>query len=390
MKKKKTNGLLYIFIAAFVCIFISFPFLYNFLTENVSFIGNAIKTNDIWLNFYGSAFGGIITLFGVILTIKFNENQRTKSFKDNLMLTNEQLRMENLPYLMLSLNQYYLNDAQNVDIYIQISDNDEGGKYDEIYVLISMENKGIRLAKNLELQIIVNNLDKGKTKLLSDAIQVDETKNKGICLQFCKKKIFNENNQANIEFIFFYQDILGNYYRQSHIGNISIPYSEDNIVHSPVLIICDKEEQELTKITFQFNYSEYNQNKDELEEENERLQLINSFNKNKRYEDILLEFNKKYYHPKLYKFLEIINCKIDGMGGMIKNVKFETNNLIILSMYGGFNYKDNNLEYSYNLDIKLDRNEIKFYNFKIIGKTNLDFFKILLLKIMFRPKKMRI
>ena len=75
---------------------------------------------------------------------------------------------------------------------------------------------------------------------------------------------------------------------------------------------------------------------------------------------------------------------------MIKNVKFETNNLIILSMYGGFNYKDNNLEYSYNLDIKLDRNEIKFYNFKIIGKTNLDFFKILLLKIMFRPKKMRI
>lgn len=103
MNRKKI--IFFILIALFI-LFIIFPYISNALMNVNSPFGYVTEeTKNAWIGYSGSILGGLFTLIGVYLTLKNNDKIREQTFKDNLSLTNEQIRLENLPFLSFEVKQ---------------------------------------------------------------------------------------------------------------------------------------------------------------------------------------------------------------------------------------------------------------------------------------------
>lgn len=187
-----------VFIVFLLClVFVIFPFLCNQMMNISSFLGYVSdETKGAWIGYIGAAMGGVITLIGVILTWRYNEKVRIKTYEDNLKLTNEQLRLEKLPYLTFEIVQKENFNDLDLDSWNVINIGNKCTR--DIYIFISIGNRGINLAKNVKVQIIVDDIhDHGQLELCQGIIQVNETKYKGVEFQ-CDKNYVLSNLNKNV------------------------------------------------------------------------------------------------------------------------------------------------------------------------------------------------
>lgn len=386
-----------VFIVFLLClVFVIFPFLCNQMMNISSFLGYVSdETKGAWIGYIGAAMGGVITLIGVILTWRYNEKVRIKTYEDNLKLTNEQLRLEKLPYLTFEIVQKENFNDLDLDSWNVINIGNKCTR--DIYIFISIGNRGINLAKNVKVQIIVDDIhDHGQLELCQGIIQVNETKYKGVEFQCDKNYVLsNLNKNVSVKLIFFYEDILGNNYEHEYDGTINFVW-EDNKRSDVLCINFNAKEPKLTKISYYYvtegDILRKEKEKEAIKKTNDILNKRNSFSRRAEFDLILRQFNDQFYNNKMNKLINyIIDDKRDQGGGGEGQEVFEvlSDKNVLVKNHGGFSFGEKELSYSYILKVDLDDKIVSLTSFKIVNQKNISLPKLIKIKLLFIPKKIK-
>ena len=396
MNRKKI--IFFILIALFI-LFIIFPYISNALMNVNSPFGYVTEeTKNAWIGYSGSILGGLFTLIGVYLTLKNNDKIREQTFKDNLSLTNEQIRLENLPFLSFEVKQ---TDRFNEINQYSIFSIDQTNDYNEdLLIGIHIQNSGVNIAKNVRVQVIFGEVyDKGESILHKGIIKAGDSMNSGIAFGYNSNPDLIENiKDLEIKLIFFYEDIFGNFYKQDFSGTLEIfPNDINNESNQPRIYFDSFKGPELTKINYYYVSEESIMNKkkekEALDNANKLLRLENGFNRKDELNSIISKFREVFYRKRMDEIITDIRKKGNYDGGGAEgrsDFRILSNDLVILEMEGSFSFGNIELYYSYTLKVELDKKTVYFSNFKIMREKNISLLQKIKIKYKFRSKKVRL
>lgn len=184
--------------------------------------------NNAWLSFWGSYIGGVCTLFAMIITIKFEKNNRQ-----------EEKRLSVLPYLMFRISECeytfdtstykYGENVKNDKLmasmnYIEIlgskKENDKKYIKHRSYFKLTCKNVGIKSAIDIKILRISTNFINTISVMQRDILDVNDMFKYLFELHLNKENRGCKDVNDEITFVINFKDILGNNY----IQEVTIPY----------------------------------------------------------------------------------------------------------------------------------------------------------------------
>jgi len=252
----QSNKFMYIFV--FLPIFI-FPLLTGILVSFPSPIN--LDQNNEWISFFGSFFGGALTLAGVIITIKYSQNQfdenQRKGIKPYITVTHSTCEFYN-DSSIIGL-AYCANEENNRLLYfneIEINGNYEniglGPAINIAIYNISIGERKIKNPTNQSASLKINSISIYKILLYNISLSKNQLSNRFLDYYntfFFTKNTLSKPPELNIEFDFVYEDMLGNKYKQhvQYYGQItsSTPPIELNILFKSIGKVQDVTESDL-------------------------------------------------------------------------------------------------------------------------------------------------
>lgn len=146
----KQSSLIKIVVLSLFVLFVS-PFVIEFILSKLN-IFCFLKEADYsaWIGYYGSIIGGLFTILGVIITINSQAEFNRKDQEAQNDLNEKNLRSKYFPNLIIEKvdeNDIYCASAK---IYIDSTNNDV------ILTMLRIKNIGDNLAKNLQVQCVVD------------------------------------------------------------------------------------------------------------------------------------------------------------------------------------------------------------------------------------------
>lgn len=146
----KQSSLIKIVVLGLFVIFAS-PFLIDFILSNPNIFCFVKEDNfSAWIGYFGSIIGGLLTIFGVIITINSQAEFNRKEQEAQNDLNEKNLRSEYFPTLIIEKvdeNEFYYG---SVGLCIDSTNSND------ILAMLRIKNIGANLAKNLQVQCIVD------------------------------------------------------------------------------------------------------------------------------------------------------------------------------------------------------------------------------------------
>lgn len=317
------------------------------------------NNSSAWVGYFGSIIGGLLTVFGVIITINSQAEFNRKDQEAQNDLNEKNLRSEYFPTLTIEKvaeNEIYCASA---GICIDSTNNND------ILALLRIKNIGDNVAKNLQVQCIVNNQDdKGTVYICTGYI----VKNDVHYLSIYGNSKTELSNPMQISLYFTYEDSI------EHIYQIK--------VNCQLFSTTSNESEELT-----FFLDEFNGLKPKLISENAIYvnpnRGLNKYDLSKNYclfEQYIKMFRESYFNELLNKIDIIIfekyrheyNC---GCGSAPRYIKLINDYKCKYLIEKSFFYHGKQVFlYSYVMVVDLKKELVIFKKFKI--EQNLNFCSI--------------
>lgn len=188
-----------------VFVFFVSPFLIHLILSNPNVFCFVKENNSsAWIGYFGSIIGGLLTVFGVIITINSQAEFNRKDQEAQNDLNEKNLRSEYFPNLIIEKvpeNEIYCASA---NICIDNTNNND------ILALLRIKNIGDNLAKNLQVQCIVDEQhDTGITYICTGYI----VKNDEYYLGIYGDSKMESSNPIQISLYFTYEDSIEHIYQ---------------------------------------------------------------------------------------------------------------------------------------------------------------------------------
>lgn len=188
-----------------VFVFFVSPFLIHLILTNPNVFCFVKENNSsAWIGYFGSIIGGLLTVFGVIITINSQAEFNRKDQEAQNDLNEKNLRSEYFPNLIIEKvpeNEIYCASA---NICIDNTNNND------ILALLRIKNIGDNLAKNLQVQCIVDEQhDTGITYICTGYI----VKNDEYYLGIYGDSKMESSNPIQISLYFTYEDSIEHIYQ---------------------------------------------------------------------------------------------------------------------------------------------------------------------------------
>jgi len=184
-------------------------------------------SDDGWASFFGSYIGAILTLFGVVLTIKNLEKENKKASKENNERILKEKRLEVLPYLTVSLLDDTIPESYSI-IPVGIKDFDINYNYYEKTIKLSIMNEGLGPACDLYCNIHIKNEQDTNSVYFTKLLPNYRSNLSNKCEKtfvFALPNVFDIKagvEDYEILLVFFYKDIFSNIYYQELSGSILV------------------------------------------------------------------------------------------------------------------------------------------------------------------------
>lgn len=200
----KQSLLIKIVVLGLIVLFVS-PFLIDFILSHSNIFCYVGKDNSsAWIGYFGSIIGGLLTIFGVIITINSQAEFNRKDQEAQNDLNEKNLRSEYFPNLIIEKvdeNEIYCASA-NISI--------DSTNNNDILALLRIKNIGDNLAKNLQVQCIVDEQhDTGITYICTGYI----VKNDEYYLGIYGDSKMESSNPIQISLYFTYEDSIEHIYQ---------------------------------------------------------------------------------------------------------------------------------------------------------------------------------
>lgn len=188
-----------------VFVFFVSPFLIHLILSNpnvFSFV--KLDNSSAWIGYFGSIIGGLLTIFGVIITINSQAEFNRKDQEAQNDLNEKNLRSKYFPILIIEkVDENEFHD-RTVGICIDSSNNKD------VLGLLRIKNIGDNLFKNLQVQCIVDNQDdKGTVYICTGYI----VKNDEYYLSIYGDSHAKLSNPIQITLYFTYEDSIEHIYQ---------------------------------------------------------------------------------------------------------------------------------------------------------------------------------
>lgn len=212
---------------------------YNLLSK-FTFTKN-IDPNS-WLGFIGTYSSGIITVFlSSCITVYITVQQINRTYEDNKILNLESNRIQNLPLLKYSFEEY----NNKINSYEKLLKSNTKGNNDALFIM-RMKNIGLNNIRDKKIYIRCNDLG------IDEVIRIDNCspleKSVEECITFIIPQIMNGNYCLKIKVV--YEDLLKNWYEQDidltleitdiHIRNHRYVGCDAKVSEESIIDKCDK------------------------------------------------------------------------------------------------------------------------------------------------------
>ena len=200
----KQSLLIKVVVLGLIVLFVS-PFLINFILSHSNIFCFVKEYNSsAWIGYFGSIIGGLLTIFGVIITINAQAEFNRKDQEAQNDLNEKNLRSEYFPNLIIEkIDENEFHD-RTVGICIDSTNNND------ILAFLRIKNIGDNLAKNLQVQCIVDNQDdKGTVYICTGYI----VKNDEYYLSIYGDSKMELSNPIQISLYFTYEDSIEHIYQ---------------------------------------------------------------------------------------------------------------------------------------------------------------------------------
>ena len=200
----KQSLLIKVVFLGLIVLFVS-PFLIDFILSHSNIFCFFKEYNSsAWIGYFGSIIGGLLTIFGVIITINSQAEFNRKDQEAQNDLNEKNLRSEYFPNLIIEkIDENEFHD-RTVGICIDSTNNND------ILAFLRIKNIGDNLAKNLQVQCIVGNQDdKGTVYICTGYI----VKNDEYYLSIYGDSKMELSNPIQISLYFTYEDSIEHIYQ---------------------------------------------------------------------------------------------------------------------------------------------------------------------------------
>lgn len=351
--------LIKIVVLGLIVLFVS-PFLIDFILSHSNIFCFVKQDNSsAWIGYFGSIIGGLLTIFGVIITINSQAEFNRKDQEAQNDLNEKNLRSEYFPNLIIEKvdeNEIYCASAS---ICIDSTNNND------VLGLLRIKNIGDNLVKNLQVQCIVDEQhDTGITYICTGYI----AKNDEYYLGIYGDSKMELSNPIQISLYFTYEDSI------EHIYQIK--------VNCQLISTISNKSEELT-----FFLDNFNGLKPKLISENtiyvNPSRSLNEYDLSKNYslfEQYIKEFDESYLKELLNKIDKIIFEKYrheynSGCGSGPRDINLINDYKCKYLIEKGFFYHGKQVFlYSYVMVVDLKKELVIFKKFKV--EQNLNFCNI--------------
>lgn len=355
----KQSLLIKIVVLGLIVLFVS-PFLIDFILSHSNIFCFVKQDNSsAWIGYFGSIIGGLLTIFGVIITINSQAEFNRKDQEAQNDLNEKNLRSEYFPNLIIEKvdeNEIYCASAS---ICIDSTNNND------VLGLLRIKNIGDNLAKNLQVQCIVDEQhDTGITYICTGYI----AKNDEYYLGIYGDSKMELSNPIQISLYFTYEDSI------EHIYQIK--------VNCQLISTISNKSEELT-----FFLDNFNGLKPKLISENtiyvNPSRSLNEYDLSKNYslfEQYIKEFDESYLKELLNKIDKIIFEKYrheynSGCESGPRDINLINDYKCKYLIEKGFFYHGKQVFlYSYVMVVDLKKELVIFKKFKV--EQNLNFCNI--------------
>lgn len=355
----KQSLLIKIVVLGLIVLFVS-PFLIDFILSHSNIFCFVKQDNSsAWIGYFGSIIGGLLTIFGVIITINSQAEFNRKDQEAQNDLNEKNLRSEYFPNLIIEKvdeNEIYCASAS---ICIDSTNNNA------ILAMLRIKNIGDNLVKNLQVQCIVDEQhDTGITYICTGYI----AKNDEYYLGIYGDSKMELSNPIQISLYFTYEDSI------EHIYQIK--------VNCQLISTISNKSEELT-----FFLDNFNGLKPKLISENtiyvNPSRSLNEYDLSKNYslfEQYIKEFDESYLKELLNKIDNIIFEKYrheynSGCGSGLRDINLINDYKCKYLIEKGFFYHGKQVFlYSYVMVVDLKKELVIFKKFKV--EQNLNFCNI--------------
>lgn len=169
-----------LFLFGLIILFFVAPFIINFIVSTPSLVGFiTVDKQDIWIGFYGSILGGILTLLGVAWTIKHSDSIREEDCRKHEEELKEEYEKRDLEIKRNLMAQY--KPILNISFYSNFITEEPFGVsiykdyYIQNYVNLSYDEIDSQ-SKRMVISLLVLNIGRGearKVKIKSVVISAD-------------------------------------------------------------------------------------------------------------------------------------------------------------------------------------------------------------------------
>lgn len=199
IKKWIKHHIIYVVCFMSFIVLLGFPLFLNWLAKILKQFGFvAVGGTSTWISFYGSYIGsivgGILTLGGVLITLKFTRNQ-----------LKEEKRLATLPYLRPTISvlpSNYEVIQEPILFATSLLDN----IYDKIKLHIELENIGLGSAIEVSLEFVGN--------IINDIYVMSSIKKDEKVKFYCELDEDLIDNTEDMTMIFSFKDLHDNCYEQ--------------------------------------------------------------------------------------------------------------------------------------------------------------------------------
>lgn len=200
----KQSLLIKVVVLGLIVLFVS-PFLIDFILSHSNIFCFVKEYNSsAWIGYFGSIIGGLLTIFGVIITINSQAEFNRKDQEAQNDLNEKNLRSEYFPNLIIEKIDENEFHNRTVRICIDSTNNND------ILAFLRIKNIGDNLAKNLQVQCIVGNQDdKGTVYICTGYI----VKNDVYYLSIYGDSKMELSNPMQISLYFTYEDSIEHIYQ---------------------------------------------------------------------------------------------------------------------------------------------------------------------------------
>lgn len=355
----KQSLLIKIVVLGVFVLFVS-PFLIDLILSNSNIFCFVKQDNSsAWIGYFGSITGGLLTIIGVIITINSQAEFNRKDQEAQNDLNEKNLRSEYFPNLIIEKveeGEFYCASA-NISI--------DSTNNNDILALLRIKNIGDNLAKNLQVQCIVDEQhDTGITYICTGYI----AKNDEYYLGIYGDSKMELSNPIQISLYFTYEDSI------EHIYQIK--------VNCQLISTISNKSEELT-----FFLDNFNGLKPKLISENtiyvNPSRSLNEYDLSKNYslfEQYIKEFDESYLKKLLNKIDIIIFEKYrheynSGCGSGPRDKKLINDYKCKYLIETSFFYHGKQVFlYSYVMVVDLKKELVIFKKFKV--EQNLNFCNI--------------